>query len=239
VFIREIPLNWHWHFSADRMIPLILDGFQASVSDQNRTDDSHSFYIHRIIVGNGIVEFFRHLSRNIYIVRRIWIPRSLEADTRPDWRSHGSLSSSLQSIIIPRSVELLCSSCFSHCKSLSSITFESNSWLTRIESSAFSNSSLQSLIIPRNIEFLCSSCFSYCHSFSSITFESDSRLTRIESSAFSNSSFQSIIIPRSVQFIDGSAFDDVKIDLISIEAGNTIFEMMNAFLIDILSHKLI
>jgi hypothetical protein len=37
--------------------------------------------------------------------------------------------------------------CFSPCKSLSSILFESNSRLTRIESHAFDNSSLQSIVI--------------------------------------------------------------------------------------------
>jgi hypothetical protein len=42
-----------------------------------------------------------------------------------------------------------------------------------------------------------------------------------------------------VQFIGGSAFDDVKIDSILIEAGNAIFEMVNGFLIDILTHQLI
>jgi hypothetical protein len=42
-----------------------------------------------------------------------------------------------------------------------------------------------------------------------------------------------------VQFIDQFAFANVKIDSISIEAGNTTFEMMIAFLIDIVSHKLI
>jgi hypothetical protein len=39
--------------------------------------------------------------------------------------------------LIPRNVDILGSKCFSYCSSLSSITFESNSHLTRIESSAF------------------------------------------------------------------------------------------------------
>jgi hypothetical protein len=45
---------------------------------------------------------------------------------------------SASSIVIPRGVETLGSQCFSSCKSLSSISFESNSQLKRIESSAFS-----------------------------------------------------------------------------------------------------
>jgi hypothetical protein len=71
-------------------------------------------------------------------------------------------ASFLQSIVIPRNVEILGSNCFSSCKSLSSITFESNSHLTRIESETFFFSLLQSILIPRNVEILRSSCFSSC-----------------------------------------------------------------------------
>jgi TPR repeat protein len=70
--------------------------------------------------------------------------------------------SSLQSIVIPMSVEILGSSCFSFCRSLSSISFESNSRLIRIESRAFSDSSLQSIMIPMNVEILGSSSFLSC-----------------------------------------------------------------------------
>jgi hypothetical protein len=78
-----------------------------------------------------------------------------------------------------RSFSILRLSCFAPCRSLSSITFESDSRLTRIESFAFSSSSLQSIVISRSVEVLCSSCFSLWQSLSSITFEFDSRLTRI------------------------------------------------------------
>jgi hypothetical protein len=62
--------------------------------------------------------------------------------------------SSLQSILIPRNVEILGSQCFSFCMSLSSITFESNSLLTQIESEAFSSSSLQSILMSSNVQLL-------------------------------------------------------------------------------------
>jgi hypothetical protein len=98
-------------------------------------------------------------------------------------------------------VEILGSKCFSYCESLSSITFESNSHLTRIESGAFSWSSLESILIPRNVEILGSQCFSNCHSLSSIKFESNSQLKRIKSGAFSFSSLQSILIPLTVEIL--------------------------------------
>jgi hypothetical protein len=91
--------------------------------------------------------------------------------------------------------------------SLSAITFESNSRLTRIESKAFDQSSLSLVIIPRNVEILGSKCFSFCESLSSITFESNSHLTRIESEAFSSSSLQSILIPSTILFIASDALN--------------------------------
>jgi hypothetical protein len=90
--------------------------------------------------------------------------------------------------------------------SFSSISFESNSRLLRIESDAFSRSSLQSIVIPSSVEILGSSCFSECKSLSSISFESHSRLLRIASDAFSKSSLQSIVIPSSVEILGSSCF---------------------------------
>jgi hypothetical protein len=110
-------------------------------------------------------------------------------------------------IEIGRNIEILGSICFSFCTSFSSIKFESNSRLTRIESEAFYGSSLQSILIPSNVEILGSRCFSHCGSLSSITFGSNSRLTRIESEAFSHSSFQSILIPSTILFIASDAVD--------------------------------
>jgi hypothetical protein len=115
--------------------------------------------------------------------------------------------SNSSTIEIGRNIEIVGSKCFSRCQSLSSITFESNSHLTRIESEAFSFSSLQSILIPRNVEILGSHCFSWCESLSSLTFESNSHLTRIESYAFSFSSLQSILIPSTILFIASDAFD--------------------------------
>jgi hypothetical protein len=112
--------------------------------------------------------------------------------------------------VIPNNVEILGWRCFFYCKSLSSITFESSSRLTRIESEAFYGSSLQSILIPSNVEILGSHCFSFCESLSSITFESNSHLTRIESCAFIFSSLQSILIPKSVEILGSCCFSYCK-----------------------------
>jgi hypothetical protein len=119
---------------------------------------------------------------------------------------HSFSGQPIRSIRIPRGVEILCSSCFSYCNSLSSISFENDSRLTRIESGAFYGSALKSITIPRVVEILCSSCFSCCNSLSSISFENDSRLKRIESNAFSGSALESITIPRGVEILCSSCF---------------------------------
>jgi hypothetical protein len=61
-------------------------------------------------------------------------------------------------ISIPRNLEMLRKSCFKRLK-LESITFESESRLTRIEESCFSSCSLKSISIPRNGDFIAGSAF--------------------------------------------------------------------------------
>jgi hypothetical protein len=113
---------------------------------------------------------------------------------------------------MPRDVEILGSKCFSHCKSLSSITFESNSHLRRIESEAFSFSSLQSILIPSHVAIIGSGCFSFCESLSSVRFESNSQLTPsvklriIPERAFSFSGLISIVIPATIRIVENRAF---------------------------------
>jgi hypothetical protein len=62
-------------------------------------------------------------------------------------------SSSLQSILIQFSVEVLCSACFAYCESLSSVLFESNPQLMRIESHAFDGISC-TIVIPCTVLFI-------------------------------------------------------------------------------------
>jgi hypothetical protein len=115
--------------------------------------------------------------------------------------------SSYSCVAIYRDIEILGSSCFSSSRSLSSILFQSNSRLVRIESHAFSFSSLQSIEIPRNVEILGASCFADCKALLSISFESKSRLKRIETGALQRL-FCSIVIPSTILFIDCDATSD-------------------------------
>jgi hypothetical protein len=210
------------------MLPSL--GSTQRIGDSNFT----TFYERRVVVRGGSINTVQLCALSNPEIVRLWIPNSIivlnwnrtidpfDIDKEPEplksivFASNSRLTriesetfygTSLQSILIPRNVEIFGSECFSNCRSLSSITFESNSHLTRIESSAFYESSLESILIPRNVEILGSSCFSDCTSLSSITFESHSHLTRIESEAFSHSSLQSILIPSTILFIASDAVD--------------------------------
>jgi hypothetical protein len=143
-----------------------------------------------IIVPSSV--FFPSLAATLRVTR---VVHHLFERTRITW------------VTIPRHVQILCSYCFPYCKSLSSISFETDSELTHIESNAFySCSSLESITIPRHVQILCSSCFSHCKSLSSISFETDSEFTHIEAGAFAATRLSLVVVPASVSFIAGDAF---------------------------------
>jgi serine/threonine protein kinase len=79
----------------------------------------------------------------------------LDFDHKTLIRYFGSSST----ILIPRNVEILCSSCFSYCQSLSSISFESDSKLERIEVSAFAGTKLGRVLVPKHIAFVAGNAF--------------------------------------------------------------------------------
>jgi hypothetical protein len=78
-----------------------------------------------------------------------------EIDSRLSRIEFGAFSecSSLASICIPSSVEMLCKKCFYACTGLSIVRFEIGSKLSCIEMGAFSEcSSLSSICVPPGIE---------------------------------------------------------------------------------------
>jgi hypothetical protein len=107
--------------------------------------------------------------------------------------SHAFSHSSLQSIVIPRSVRFIDGSAFDTME-LSAISIENGNERFEIRGEMlidnvdhtliclFSNS--LSVIIPRDIEILGPSCCASRESLSRVSFEVESRLTRIESHAF-------------------------------------------------------
>jgi hypothetical protein len=94
-------------------------------------------------------------------------------------------STSVKSIQIPKSVEILGSGCFSNCKSFSEIIFESNCSLTRIESYAFYDSAVTAVNVPGSVVIIGDFSFGRCLSLSRLGFVKDSELKELSSTAFS------------------------------------------------------
>jgi hypothetical protein len=115
--------------------------------------------------------------------------------------------SSLQSILIPNRVELLGSECFSSCKSLSLIAFESNSHLTPtvrlkvIPKKAFGFSGLISIVIPASIRIIEKRAFYSCCSLTELLWAEGSKVKVIEEGAFEDTRLEKLEIPGSLQYI--------------------------------------
>ena len=87
--------------------------------------------------------------------------------------------SSLSSLTIPRTVELIERNCFLNCKSLESVVLESGSSLNSVGSFAFCGClSLTQVLIPATVTVLWANCFGKCPSLGSVTIERGSKLTR-------------------------------------------------------------
>jgi hypothetical protein len=113
-------------------------------------------------------------------------------------------------VVIESRIEVLCERCFFSCESLTSVTFQSNSKLQRIEEFAFQWSGLTTIEVPASVEVLCKSCFSSCKSLTSVTFEMNSKLQRIEEWAFAESGLTTIQVPASVEVLCKSCFSSCK-----------------------------
>jgi hypothetical protein len=104
-------------------------------------------------------------------------------------------------VLIESRIEILIKFSFAYCNSLSTVIFESNSKLQRIEEAAFAWSELKSIIIPASVEMLGKNCFFDCGSLTSVTFEPNSKVQQIEEYTFARTGLTGIIIPASVEIL--------------------------------------
>ena len=88
---------------------------------------------------------------------------------------------SLTSIEIPASVEIIKNETFSGCTALTTVTFEKGSQLKTIASSMFEDcTSLTSIEIPASVETIGNTAFEGCETLTTVTFEKGSQLKTIE-----------------------------------------------------------
>jgi hypothetical protein len=80
------------------------------------------------------------------------------------------------SVRIGSSIEALSDGRFTFHKSIVSVTFDSDSKLSRLETLGFCESGVRSIAIPGSVTDFCDCCCVQCDSLESITFSSDCKL---------------------------------------------------------------
>jgi hypothetical protein len=123
---------------------------------------------------------------------------------------------------IGHDIEQLDRCCFSGISTVSSVIFESDCRVSRIEEFAFSQCSLSSICIPSCVTKLGISCFELCESLLIVTFESGSRLSCLEDGVFGFcSSLSSICVPSSVEKLGTHCFGwCVALSSVTFESGS-------------------
>jgi hypothetical protein len=125
-------------------------------------------------------------------------------------------------VTIPQEYEAIGKYCFTDREQLSTITFEDNTRLIRLDDYAFfCCSALGSICIPAGVKSLGALCFDRCENLSQVTFESGSQLTEIGSGAFASCfSLKSICVPALVEFIAEQCFAGcTSLSTVSFESG--------------------
>jgi hypothetical protein len=113
---------------------------------------------------------------------------------------------SLESIVLPRTVTFLGEWYFPNIRALGSFVFESGSILKQTGETSFCETGLEKLTLPSSVEVISAFCFCACRSLEALTFEAGSLLQRIEKEAFTDTLLTAVELPNSVRFIDGCAF---------------------------------
>jgi len=125
-------------------------------------------------------------------------------------------NTSLSSIVIPRSVEVIGAGAFSTRSNAErgsifvSIEFESGSNLTTIGSGAFTGTRISSIVFPSRLENVPSSLFANVSTLTSVEFEGGGQYNEyIGWNAFTNTSIANIQIPVNIERIYGNAFRSI------------------------------
>jgi hypothetical protein len=145
---------------------------------------------------------------------------SLIASNRTTLIRHFGLT---EHALVSREYDTLGSFSFAGCPVMSTVSFEDDLKITRIDKGAFSEcSALTSICIPSAVEILGEACLSHSPTLSQVTFESGSQLAEIGLRAFSKcSSLKSICIPAGVKFIPEHCFSECRsLTTVSFEPGS-------------------
>jgi hypothetical protein len=133
-----------------------------------------------------------------------------------------------EKIAINEKIEIISTGCFSGCKFLCEVTFESNSSLRCIERIGFEKCGLKSIQVPASVESIGAFCFCECSCLCEVTFESESLLKEIGMHAFDGAIVSAIEIPKKCEKLSGLSILDIE--NVAISEGNPFFVMDESFL---------
>ena len=141
---------------------------------------------------------------------------------------------SLESVKISKTVQIISLRAFNYCTKLCKVIFEEDSQLTNINEKAFHNcTSLQNIEIPSNVIAIDDTAFSYCENLRKVTFEDNSKLSKMNR-FIKCTNLESVEIPGSVISISSSVFYYAK-NLKEIYYEGTIEDWCNISITSIVS----
>ena len=136
--------------------------------------------------------------------------------------------STLRSIYIPNSIEMIDRGAFYYADKLRSVEFEANSELEYIGYEAFKDcKSLESIFIPASVTYLGDYAFEGNYNLKEVIFGDGINLDMIRTNTFAyNENLRSIEIPASVQIIAQNAFsNNYKLSSLTFEEGSTLTDI--------------
>ena len=130
--------------------------------------------------------------------------------------------------VIPAEVTQITDGAFYNANSMTTLTFASNSSLTRIGSQAFQSSGLTSITLPDSLISIGELAFYNSNNLSSVIFGSGSRLTTLGGRVFDNNAQTTVALPATVTTIAGELFG--RSARVTIDPANANFTIENGVL---------
>jgi hypothetical protein len=134
-------------------------------------------------------------------------------------------------VLVRKEVEVIENGCFTGCRFIDEVVFESGSHLKRICQSAFEDTGVIKFVIPRSVEVIEGGCFNFCMQGCSVLLEQGSCLRELGDSAFLGKPLSEFEIPAKCEELTGKSLMNVK--TIRVHRENPFFVVENNF---VMSH---
>ncbi|WP_414151683.1 leucine-rich repeat protein [Acetobacterium carbinolicum] len=152
----------------------------------------------------------------------ITIPETIGGLTITAIGSNAFMGSTIEKVMIPKSVKVIGYLAFASCYSLRSVDFATDSTLETIGINAFSDSGFNTVAIPKSVKTIGSDAFYNCNQLQSVSFPMDSSLETIGVRAFAGSYVWNMTLPEKVTAIPDQAFSGCRnLSSVTLPSGLT------------------